>query len=67
MTKAQERIKVLDGNEAAATGAMLARPTVVSVYPITPQSHAAEYIAQLIASGELDAEIIEAEGEGPFL
>jgi pyruvate ferredoxin oxidoreductase alpha subunit/phenylglyoxylate dehydrogenase alpha subunit len=63
MNKTREKIKVLDGNEAAATGAMLARPTVVSVYPITPQSHAAEYIAQLIASGELDAEIVEAEGE----
>ncbi len=55
--------KVLTGNEAAAIGARLARPTVVSVYPITPQSSCAEYIAHMVATGELDAEIVEAEGE----
>ncbi len=57
------KFKVLTGNQAAAIGAKLARPTVVSVYPITPQSTAAEYIAQMVSSGELDAEIVEAEGE----
>ncbi len=57
------KFKVLTGNQAAAIGAKLSRPTVVSVYPITPQSTAAEYIAQMVASGELDAEIVEAEGE----
>jgi len=57
------KIKVVTGNEAAAIGAKLARPTVVSVYPITPQSPVAEHIAQMVASGELDAEIVEAEGE----
>lgn len=61
--KVKQKLKVLIGNHAAAMGAKLARPTVVSVYPITPQSEVAEYVAQLVASGELDAEIVEAEGE----
>jgi pyruvate ferredoxin oxidoreductase alpha subunit/phenylglyoxylate dehydrogenase alpha subunit len=63
LTLEKGKFKVLTGNQAAAIGARLARPTVVSVYPITPQSPAAEYVAQMVASGELDAEIVEAEGE----
>ncbi len=61
--KVEQTLKVLTGNHAAAIGAKLARPTVVSVYPITPQSQAVELLAELVASGELDAEIVEAESE----
>ena len=54
---------VCDGNEAAAWGAVLSRPDMVAVYPITPQSSLAEYVSQFIADGILDAELLDVEGE----
>jgi len=58
---------VCDGNEAAALGVSKARPDMVSVYPITPQSSLAEYLSQLIADGILDAELMDVEGEHSVL
>lgn len=60
-------VTVCDGNEAAALGVMLARPDVVAVYPITPQSSLVEYVSQLIADGRLDADLLNAEGEHSVL
>jgi pyruvate ferredoxin oxidoreductase alpha subunit/phenylglyoxylate dehydrogenase alpha subunit len=54
---------VCDGNEAAAWGAALAKPDMVAVYPITPQSGVAETVATFIANGELDADLLDVEGE----
>lgn len=54
---------VIDGNEAAAIAAKLARVKVVSAYPITPQTPVVEKIAEFIANGELDAEFIKVESE----
>ena len=59
--------KVMDGNMAAAYGAMLCRPTVLSAYPITPQTPLVEYLSSFIADGLLDAEMIEAESEHTVL
>ena len=56
-------IQVLTGNYVAANAARLCRPEVVSLYPITPQSEVAEQMSAFIANGELDAEIVEVEGE----
>ncbi|MBF0354236.1 MAG: phenylglyoxylate dehydrogenase [Alphaproteobacteria bacterium] len=61
------KVVVLDGNEAAAKGVALARPDVVAVYPITPQSSLVEHLSSLIASGELDAELMNVEGEHSVL
>ncbi|MFA5316294.1 MAG: pyruvate ferredoxin oxidoreductase [Dehalococcoidales bacterium] len=36
---------------------------VVSAYPITPQTHIVEHLAELVANGELDAEFIPVESE----
>jgi pyruvate ferredoxin oxidoreductase alpha subunit len=36
---------------------------VVAAYPITPQTHIVEHIAELVAEGELDAEYIPVESE----
>lgn len=55
--------KMLDGNDAAAEAMKLAKVQVVSVYPITPQSSMSERLADMIASGELDAEYIRVESE----
>jgi phenylglyoxylate dehydrogenase alpha subunit len=66
VTKAS-KVTVLDGNEAAAVGVALARPDVVAVYPITPQSSLVEKLTSLIADGSLDAELLNAEGEHSVL
>ena len=58
---------VCEGNEAAALAVALARPDMVSVYPITPQSSLVEHVAKLIADGRMDAEIVDAEGEHSVL
>lgn len=39
---ADMRKKVLDGNGAAAEAMRLARPKVIALYPITPQSSISE-------------------------
>lgn len=61
------RVIVCDGNEAAALGVALARPDVVAVYPITPQSSLVEYVCQFIADGTMDAELLNLEGEHSVL
>ncbi|MBS7526180.1 hypothetical protein KHM83_05790 [Fusibacter paucivorans] len=56
-------IKVLSGNKAAAHGVRLARPDVIAMYPITPQTPLAEELAKFHAEGQIDSEMIEVEGE----
>jgi pyruvate ferredoxin oxidoreductase alpha subunit/phenylglyoxylate dehydrogenase alpha subunit len=58
---------VCDGNEAAAWGVARARPDMVAVYPITPQSSLAEYISQFVAQGTLKADLMDVEGEHSVL
>ncbi len=58
---------VCDGNEAAAWAVALARPDLVAVYPITPQSSLVEYVSQFIADGIIDAELMNVEGEHSVL
>ncbi len=58
-----EEIMVVDGNKAAAFGAVLCRPMMVAAYPITPQTPLVEYLSQFIADGVLDADLVEVEGE----
>ncbi len=58
---------VCDGNEAAAWGVCLAKPDMVAVYPITPQSSLAEKITEFIADGKLSAELMDVEGEHSVL
>lgn len=36
---------------------------VIAAYPITPQTHIVEHLAELVANGELDAEFIPVESE----
>jgi len=58
---------VCDGNEAAAWGVAKARPDMVAVYPITPQSSLAEYISSMVADGVIDADLMDVEGEHSVL
>ena len=48
---------------AIAETAKLANVDVVAAYPITPQTHIVEHLAQLVANGELDAAYIPVESE----
>ncbi|MBL7165856.1 MAG: pyruvate ferredoxin oxidoreductase [Dehalococcoidales bacterium] len=57
-----ERIGI-EVSQAIAEAAMLSNVDVVAAYPITPQTHIVEHLAELVASGELDAEYIPVESE----
>lgn len=48
---------------AVAEAVKMAKTDVVSAYPITPQTHIVEGLAELIAKGHLDAEFICVESE----
>ena len=48
---------------AIAEAAKMADVDVVAAYPITPQTHIVERLAELVANGELDAEYIPVESE----
>ncbi len=62
MTQPSNRM-LLSGNHAVAWGARLARPDVIPVYPITPQTPILEKITDFQASGEMDAELLTPESE----
>jgi pyruvate ferredoxin oxidoreductase alpha subunit len=48
---------------AIADAVKLANADVIAAYPITPQTHIVEHLAELVANGELDAEYIPVESE----
>jgi pyruvate ferredoxin oxidoreductase alpha subunit len=48
---------------AVADAVKMANPDVVAAYPITPQTHIVEHLAELVANGELDAEYVPVESE----
>jgi pyruvate/2-oxoacid:ferredoxin oxidoreductase alpha subunit len=58
---------LLTGNHAVAWAARLARPQVVPVYPITPQTPILEKLTEFHASGDFDAEILTPESEHSVL
>lgn len=53
----------VENSIAAADAVALANVDVVAAYPITPQTHIVEHLAELVAEGELDAEFIPVESE----
>ena len=56
-------VRVITGNDAAATAAKLARVQVIAAYPITPQSPVVENLSKWVESGELPAEFVAVESE----
>ena len=48
---------------AVSEAVRLARADVIAAYPITPQTHIVEHLAELVANGDLDAEYIPVESE----
>ena len=55
--------RFLSGDEAFAEGVRLARPQVVSAYPITPQTVVVERLSEMVEAGELAAEYVHVESE----
>jgi pyruvate ferredoxin oxidoreductase alpha subunit len=53
----------IENSIAAAEAIKMANVDVVAAYPITPQTHIVEHLAELVADGELDAEFIPVESE----
>jgi pyruvate/2-oxoacid:ferredoxin oxidoreductase alpha subunit len=63
MSEAHHDRMLLTGNHAVAWAARRARPKVVPVYPITPQTPILEKLTEFQAEGALEAEIITPESE----
>ena len=55
--------KFLSGNDAFAYGVRLARPQVISAYPITPQTIVVERLSEMVEDKSLDSEFIHVESE----
>lgn len=55
--------KGIEVSHAAAHAVKLARAEVIAAYPITPQTHIVEALAELVANGELEALYINVESE----
>lgn len=55
--------KVIECSMAIAEAVKLCKPLVIPMYPITPQTHIVERLADLISDGKLDAEMIHVESE----
>ncbi|RLI98360.1 MAG: pyruvate ferredoxin oxidoreductase [Candidatus Aenigmatarchaeota archaeon] len=54
---------VISGAQAVAEAVKMCNPAVIAAYPITPQTHIAEGLAQMLANGEFDAEMVRVESE----
>lgn len=55
--------KFLSGDEAFAYGVRLARPAVISAYPITPQTVVVEKLSDFVEDGSLKSDFIHVESE----
>ncbi|MDD1657538.1 MAG: pyruvate ferredoxin oxidoreductase [Methanomicrobiales archaeon] len=56
-------MQFMEGSLAVADAVRLCRPQVISAYPITPQTHIVEALADMVANCTLDAEYITVESE----
>lgn len=53
----------IEGSFAVAEAVKLCKPAVISAYPITPQTHIVERLADFVANGELKSQFINVESE----
>ncbi len=56
-------MKVVEGSYAIADAVRCCSPDVVSVYPITPQTHIVEHLSEFVADGKLDCGYINVDSE----
>ncbi len=55
--------RFIEGSMAVAQAVSLCRPNVICAYPITPQTHIVENLAQMAADGSIKCEFINVESE----
>jgi len=63
MLQITKRITAMVGNHAVAYAVKQAKPQILAVFPITPQTTMLEKLAEYIDSGQLKAELIKVESE----
>jgi pyruvate ferredoxin oxidoreductase alpha subunit len=56
-------LEIMEGSHAVAKSVGLCRPEVIAAYPITPQTHIVEALAEMVADCTIDAEYITVESE----
>jgi pyruvate ferredoxin oxidoreductase alpha subunit len=54
---------IMEGSMAVTQAIKACRPAVISVYPITPQTHIVEFLAKMVADGELNAKYVRVDSE----
>jgi len=59
----RKNMVVVEGSYAVAHAVKVCKPNVISAYPITPQTHIVEDLAQFHADGEINCEYINVESE----
>jgi pyruvate ferredoxin oxidoreductase alpha subunit len=57
------KVSVMEGSIAIAQAVKACRPAVITAYPITPQTHIVEALAQMAANGEVEADYVRADSE----
>jgi len=62
-TKGADKTALITGSEAIAVACKLADVDVITAYPIRPYDTVMQYVAKLVANGEMDCEYIVAEAE----
>ena len=50
----RKNMVVVEGSYAVAHAVKVCRPNVISAYPITPQTHIVEDLAQFAADGDMN-------------
>jgi len=56
-------LEIMEGSHAVAEAVGYCRPQVIAAYPITPQTHIVEALADMAANCRIDAEYITVESE----
>jgi len=54
---------VQEGSHSVAEVITLCRPEIIAAFPITPQTHIVEKLAELVSSGKVDTEFVNVESE----
>lgn len=57
------KIEVMEVSRGIAEAVKACRPQVIASFPITPQTHIIERLAQMVADGELDCQYIPSDSE----
>ncbi|MFZ3384863.1 MAG: pyruvate synthase subunit PorA [Candidatus Methanoperedens sp.] len=59
----RKNMVVVEGSYAVAHAVKVCRPNVISAYPITPQTHIVEDLAQFVADGDINCQYMNVESE----